>query len=132
MKGGGEVRGDSRAITVLTFHADIFGEIPLTTKCANEAMLEDRVLHDDMRATQPATGEVRRMAAEQMMLELTLKKESTARGHLSVETMQSHFINERLKGGARSPSRWTSRRCWRRCSSGWRGRGAGRNSTASS
>ena len=38
---------------------------------------------DDMRATQPTTRDVRRMATEQMMLELTLKKESTARGHQS-------------------------------------------------
>ena len=42
---------------------------------------------DDMQATQPATKEVRRMATEQMVLELTAKKESTAKGYLAVEKM---------------------------------------------
>ena len=37
---------------------------------------------DDMQATQPATKEVRRIAAEQMVLELTSKKESTANSEL--------------------------------------------------
>ena len=52
-----------------------------------------------MQATQPATKEVRRIAAEQMVLELTSKKESTAKGYLAVETMQTHFLNGVLRGG---------------------------------
>ena len=39
------------------------------------------------------------MAAEQMVLELTFKKESTAKGYLAVETMQTHFLNGVLRGG---------------------------------
>ena len=52
---------------------------------------------DDLRATQPASVEVRRMAAEALFLEFTARKESTARGHLSVEKMQSNFLEEMLK-----------------------------------
>ena len=87
---------------------------------------------DDMRATQPTTRDVRRMATEQMMLELTLKKESTARGHLSVETTQSHFLNERLKGGGSIAKPVDNPAMLAACSSGWRRRDAGRNWTASS
>ena len=34
-----------------------------------------------------------------MVLEITSKKESTAKGYLAVETMQTHFLNEVLRGG---------------------------------
>jgi len=39
------------------------------------------------------------MAAEQTMMELTLRKEATARGHLAVESLQQQFLNEKLQDG---------------------------------
>jgi len=55
-------------------------------------------LHD-LRATVPASEQVMRMAGEQSMMELTLRKETTARGHLSVEKMQQNFLDDVLKEG---------------------------------
>ena len=53
-----------------------------------------------MKVEPPFGPQVKAMATERMITELSSRLESTARGHLGVERLQADFLNDRLDEGS--------------------------------
>eukprot|EP00964_Phaeocystis_antarctica_P138562 scaffold103229_cov63-Phaeocystis_antarctica.AAC.1 len=55
---------------------------------------------DKMRVSQPAGQMVVDMCVKRVITELSSRLESTAQGHLSIERLQTDFLNSKLEAGA--------------------------------
>ena len=55
---------------------------------------------DEMRVSQPAGQMVVDMCVKRVITELSSRLESTAQGHLSIERLQTDFLNSKLEAGA--------------------------------